>query len=61
MFLKDKTSTRPLNNTEKNVEVKIVKMKDGLPCGFAILRIQFKEDSVGAKFLKEANAVNTTA
>lgn len=62
MFVKDRTVSRSINNSEKNVEVKfIVKIKDNVPVGPVLLRIQFKEEAIGANFLKEANALNITA
>ena len=54
-FLKNITEVRVINNSKKNVEVKKI-----LLCGenagkveLAVVRIGFKDDSIGEKFLKE--------
>lgn len=59
-FLKKITEVRVINNNKRNIEVKKI-----LLCGenagkveLAVVRIGFKEDAIGEKFLKEVeNAI----
>lgn len=48
-----KTTIRILNNNSKNVELNMIWNKDQ----FALIRIQFKDASIGSRFIAEVGRV----